>query len=82
MININPIKQTKHACVVAGHTHHAFTIAWAKIAGLHGVQFKTSFSCDSLSEWLGKSVSKIAEGLEAEPLFTFSTDGSEFQPQC
>jgi hypothetical protein len=79
---LKPLKHTKHACVVGGHTHYAFTLAWEKIAALHGVRFKSSFSCDSLSEWLSVSVSKITKTLESEPLFTFSTDPSELQPQC
>ncbi len=78
---LKPRKDTKHACVVGLHTHYAFTLAWKKIAGLHGFEFRSSFSCDELSEWLGIRVSKITDALESEPLFTFSTDAHVLQPQ-
>ena len=78
---LKALKQTKHACVVSLHTHYAVTIAWKKVAALHGVRFKSSFSCPELSEWLGISLPEITRTLEAEPLFTFTTDDGELQTQ-
>jgi len=78
---LKPQKSTKHACVVNLHTHYAFTLAWKKIAAVHGFAFRSAFSCDELSEWLGISVEEIAATLESKPLFNFSAGAQVLQPQ-
>lgn len=76
---LEPKENTKHACLVELHTHHAVTLTWKNVASMHGIEYKSSFSCQELSEWLDTSVSEITATLEAEPLVTFSTGKHELQ---